>query len=310
MSLEMRRTAPSPCSAFVGSVALALVAVQQSAIAEVPGASQPAASESELGPKWREFTSAYFELPIVRLRGVFTPLEAERSILPFMKDHADLFKGKAVLEIGSGSGINAAYAAALGASRVVATDIDPRAVKSTEENARRLGFASVVDARLVPLDDATAYSVMGEDEKFDIVLSNPPYALNLDAKRNTPVTDTGDLGFSIIRGFDAHVNPGGMQLLYYGSLFYHRLMVKFARYEGFDVRSNDPRLLVPWEAATLFNFYLARFLEYQGLPPDAFSFKGSELEQIRIGSAREPLFPGRQGKPHPGWILIRRPAAP
>jgi SAM-dependent methyltransferase len=258
--------------------------------------------------EWLKSKSPHFRVPIVRLSGVFKTREAEWIVLPFMKEYGDLFEGKSVLEIGCGSGIVSVFAASLGASKVVATDIDERAIRSVTENARRQGYATIVDARLVPPDDMTAFSVIGDDEQFDIILSNPPYALDLDALKNTPATDTGDLGFSIVRGFDEHVTPGGLAMLYYGSFFYHDVMVKFARHEGLAVRNNRAQFIAPWEAATLFNTYLARFLEYQNLDSDAFSFAESELRNLRNVEDHPPLFPGRKQNAQPGWIILRRPS--
>jgi ribosomal protein L11 methyltransferase len=51
-------------------------------------------------------------------------------------DGEDL-QGKTVLDYGCGSGILAIAAAKLGASHIVATDIDPQALQATQENARR-----------------------------------------------------------------------------------------------------------------------------------------------------------------------------
>lgn len=56
-------------------------------------------------------------------------------------DGADI-GGKRVLDFGCGSGILAIAAARLGASRVIATDIDPQALEATRENARRNGLAA------------------------------------------------------------------------------------------------------------------------------------------------------------------------
>ena len=38
-------------------------------------------------------------------------------------------------------------------------------------------------------------------------------------------------------------------------------MVKFAKHQGFDVRSDPTQMLIPWEAEALFNSYLARLLD-------------------------------------------------
>ena len=216
--------------------------------------------------------SALLEAEIDVPAGVFLPVEAEGKMLPLMARNPGLFKGKTVLEIGTGTGIISLMAAKLGAIKVVSTDISPEAVAAANANAAKLGYANVMEARLVPLDDMSAYSAMKDGESFDLILSNPPYALDLDAPTNTAVVDNGDLGFSIVRGLKTRLNEDGVVIMFYGSLFFHEAMVKFARYSGYEVNNHPPIGLYPWEAETLFNFYLRRLLRAEGLKEDAFSF--------------------------------------
>ena len=149
--------------------------------------------------------SVDFEKGVLVLSGVFYPQEAIDTVLPFMQENASLFKGKSVMEIGTGTGAIAVYAATLGASKVVATDINPRALENCDRNAARMKVADVVDTRLVPKTDMSAYSVVLDDETFDIIISNPPFSLDLDATENTAVTDTGDLGLSIVQGLPKYL---------------------------------------------------------------------------------------------------------
>ena len=258
---------------------------------------------------------------ITVMQGVFNPFEAEWIVLPVMGDNSDLFKGARVMEIGTGSGIISLYAAKLGASKVVSTDINPQAIASINLNAKDLGFADVIDARLVPLDDMSAYSVIAPDEQFDIIISNPPFALDLDAAENSALTDRGDLGFSIVRGLDKHLAPDGKAIFLYGSLFYHQVMVKFARYSGYNVRSHNPNGMFPWEAESLFNGYLNRLLDAEGIPRGAFSFdrtrdyaltpaflNNGALQAPYVGQLEwEPLFPApAPDRYHPGMMVMER----
>jgi ribosomal protein L11 methyltransferase len=72
--------------------------------------------------------------------------------------------GATVLDLGCGSGILAIAAAKLGASRIVAIDIDPQAIKATRANAAENGVADVIEAREGTLE--------AESEQFDIVVAN------------------------------------------------------------------------------------------------------------------------------------------
>jgi ribosomal protein L11 methyltransferase len=69
-----------------------------------------------------------------------------------------------VLDLGCGSGILAIAAAKLGASRIVAVDIDPQALKATRANAAENDVADVIEAREGTLE--------AEREQFDVVVAN------------------------------------------------------------------------------------------------------------------------------------------
>ena len=263
------------------------------------------------------FNSTHLKATINVPAGVFNPYEAEWTVLRLMKINEGLFPGKRVMEIGTGSGIISLMAAKLGAERVVATDINPLAIQSVNTNAADLGYADQIDARLVSLDDLGAYSVINEDEQFDVIVSNPPFALDLDAPGNDAVTDTGDLGFSIVRGLEKHLAPGGIVILLYDSLFYHQVMVRFAKYKGYDVRNNNPNGMYGWAAEVLFNTYMNRLLEKEGVPTDAFPFNyhvddALQIRHLRNGAldpktfAFQPLFdPPADQRYYPGFIVIR-----
>jgi ribosomal protein L11 methyltransferase len=64
-----------------------------------------------------------------------------RMCLRWIATHADALRGARVLDYGCGSGILAIGAARFGAAEVVAVDIDPAAVQSTQDNAAANGVA-------------------------------------------------------------------------------------------------------------------------------------------------------------------------
>ena len=77
------------------------------------------------------------------------------------------------------------------------------------------------------------------------------------------------------------------------------------------MRNHVPERLAPWEAATLYNAYLARLLRHEQIDPNAFRFDWKEDSvklkdrEVRRGK-RPPLVPGNSSKPYPGWIVIER----
>ena len=75
------------------------------------------------------------------------------------------------LDIGTGAGAIALSLLAEGAfATSVATDVSAEALALAGENASLLGLADRVDLRQGPL-----YEPLGEEERFDAIVSNPPY---------------------------------------------------------------------------------------------------------------------------------------
>jgi ribosomal protein L11 methyltransferase len=58
----------------------------------------------------------------------------------------------AMLDVGTGSGILAIYGAKLGASRVVALDVDPEAIRSAEGNIRLNHLSEAIELSMMPLE--------------------------------------------------------------------------------------------------------------------------------------------------------------
>ena len=130
-----------------------------------------------------------------------------------------LVEGKSVLEIGTGSGLLALCCWQAGADRVVATDINPHAITCARANAAR--HQADIDFRLVPSDPASdtgAFAVIGEDERFDLVISNPPWENEVPRKWSEyALYDTNfQLLRSLLDGLPLHLTPGGRGLLAYG----------------------------------------------------------------------------------------------
>ncbi|HET9113774.1 MAG TPA: class I SAM-dependent methyltransferase [Burkholderiales bacterium] len=95
--------------------------------------------------------------------GVFSPVRGEYADLVA---NAPLPRGDTAFDIGTGTGVLAAILARRGMRRVVATDLDPRAVACAGENIARLGLSaqvSVVEADLYPTGRAA------------LIVCNPPW---------------------------------------------------------------------------------------------------------------------------------------
>lgn len=113
---------------------------------------------------------AYGTLPVLnREAPVYPPREDTLLLLPF----AEVAPGTLLLEVGTGAGLAALTAARRGA-RVVATDLNPHALRRLHRQARIEG----VDIALVRTDLARGLG------RFDRVLSNPPYLATRPEERD------------------------------------------------------------------------------------------------------------------------------
>jgi release factor glutamine methyltransferase len=143
------------------------------------------------------------ELRILAPPGVYTP----RSDTTLLASQVDDVHGSAVLELCAGSGALALTAAHRGAARVVAVDRSARAALTIRANARLNGLQ--VDARRGDLLDA-----IQRDERFDLILANPPYLPVADGTpRRDDRWDAGpdgrDVLDRIIRDAGRYLTPGG-----------------------------------------------------------------------------------------------------
>ena len=135
--------------------------------------------------------------------GVFAPVRSEyvdlvaTAPLPALSS-----SGSVAFDIGTGTGVLAAVLARRGIARVVATDLDPRALSCARENLERLGLAQqveVVRADLFP------------EGRADLVVCNPPW---IPGEPSSPL-ERGiyDPNSSMLRSFlnllPAHLAPGG-----------------------------------------------------------------------------------------------------
>jgi len=152
-----------------------------------------------------------------------SPTRGLAAVYPPREDTALLVRaaggcrGRTVLEIGTGSGAAAVAAARAGARRVVATDLNPLALRALRRNARAAGVA--VEA--VRTDLAAGLG------RFDRVLANPPYLPTRAAERDPEplvnlALDGGPDGCAVLarllRGLPRHLETGGVAYVVVSSL--------------------------------------------------------------------------------------------
>lgn len=136
---------------------------------------------------------------------------ATRSLLGLAPlGHGTHALGLSTLDLGTGCGIIAMYLAHSGADRVVATDISERALRLAQANARLNGYADRIDFRLGDLFSAV------DGERFDLILSNPPFVITPRRSSDEPKYDyrdggmTGDdLAAKVVREAPRYLAEGG-----------------------------------------------------------------------------------------------------
>jgi len=131
--------------------------------------------------------------------GTFFPVRSEYVDLVA---HAPLDAPQVAFDIGTGTGVLAAVLATRGVPRVVATDLEPRAIASATETMKRLGLEKRVEVQLTDLFPAG---------RADLIVCNPPW---IPATAHSLLDGAVyDPGSRMLRGFLAgvltHLNPGG-----------------------------------------------------------------------------------------------------
>jgi len=145
--------------------------------------------------------------------GVFSPLRGEYLGLI---SQAPLPPGATTLavDVGTGTGVIAALLARRGVQRVIATDLDPRAIACAVENVARLGFGKqveIVQADMFPAGRAA------------LVVCNPPWVptpANAAIERAVYDPDSAMLR-AFLGGLAAHLAPAGEGWLVMSDLAEH-----------------------------------------------------------------------------------------
>ncbi len=114
--------------------------------------------------------------------------------------------GARVLDLGTGSGIGAIFAARY-AARVVATDINPAAVRCAQINALAQHLDHKIETRVGDLFAPV------RAEQFDLVLFNPPYFRGKPRSPLDAAWRSVDVFDRFLRELPAHLTPTGRALV-------------------------------------------------------------------------------------------------
>ncbi len=123
------------------------------------------------------------------------------------------------LDLGTGCGVQSLHLATH-ARQVVATDVNQRALRLTRFNAELNGLADRIEVRegsfFEPFETGAAQASQGPprvDERFDLVVTNPPFVISPATGERLVYRDSGLPGDRvvehIVRGVPRHLRAGG-----------------------------------------------------------------------------------------------------
>jgi release factor glutamine methyltransferase len=140
---------------------------------------------------------------------------------------AEVSDGDRVLDIGTGSGINAILAASRGAY-VVAVDLSPEARDAAQENAERSGLAKRIEIKQSDLFTEV-------EGPFDIIVYEPHVrGRSLDERREVAATSESPRGVAIVvRQARRHLSSSGRILFFVGPSSDRAQLMEVAAEEGF-----------------------------------------------------------------------------
>jgi len=219
---------------------VAFVATQ---IRERPGAEGMVTPENKSIIRSWEYVDGFPE-KIAVFQTVFWEPRDTNSLRELIET-TDLVRGKAVLEIGTGSGLVSLCCLRAGAERVVATDVNQSAIENARYNANVLGLGERLDARLVPIGSPSAFAALEPGETFDVIVSNPPWENAQPRTIDEYALYDSDFQLlrSILSGARPYLKPGGRLLLAYGCRDAIQKLEQLAASHNLRVEPLDERAL-------------------------------------------------------------------
>jgi len=150
-------------------------------------------------------------LPFVILPQVFNPALFEAStFLARTLNSITLAPETSVLDLGTGSGLNAVVAAQR-TRCVTATDINPEAVRCARINA----LLNHVEDR-VEIFEGDLFAPL-IDRRFEVIIFNPPFFRGVPRDRLDQAWRSTDVIERFAAGLQAHLSPAGFALVIYSS---------------------------------------------------------------------------------------------
>jgi len=145
--------------------------------------------------------------PIIVLPGVFDGVRLRTgAFLAQALDGEACPPGARVLDLGTGSGLGAVYAARWGA-RVIATDLNPEAARCARVNALARHLDERIETRVGDLFEPV------RGERFDVILFNPPYYRGSPRDLSDGAWRSPDVFDRFLRELPEYLTPTGRALV-------------------------------------------------------------------------------------------------
>jgi release factor glutamine methyltransferase len=171
----------------------------------------------------------FLELKFVAYPGVFLPFNESQRLI----ENFTINSGDTVLDVCTGTGIIAIWAAYQGAKKVIALDINPQAVRTTQSNINMHALESRI---MVKLSDM--FEEIKEGQYFDVITGNLPFR-NKKAK-NFIEASVWDTNLKVHKNFFArvknHLKPGGRIYLLQANFGAVNEMLELAERSGLKIK--------------------------------------------------------------------------
>ena len=167
---------------------------------------------------------------------IYEPLEDSYLLQNVLKE---FLKNKnrelSIIDIGSGSGIQAETCINLGFKNILASDINKLAVKKLKE-------------KKINAIESNLFSKI-KNYKFDLIIFNPPYLPEdkREPKESKLITTAGKEGYEIINKFlkqaKNHLKENGSILLLFSSLSKPEIILRYAKKLNYNYEMLDKKKL-------------------------------------------------------------------
>ena len=185
---------------------------------------------------------------------VYEPLEDSFLMQKWV---SKLSNNRIVLDMGTGNGIQAITAYEAGAKKILAVDIDDKSLREARRNA-------IQRSALIEFRGSDLFSNINENERFDLIIFNPPY-LPYDPNLPNGIDLSGgevgnEMSIEFLKQARIHLNEKGKILLILSSISDPFQTFAEARSLGYKYRILDEQTL-NMETLYCVKFKLVRIID-------------------------------------------------